>query len=150
MTGAVASCEVATKELSSGVMGTSGLTTTPSGRTAKRMLLELMEPTESPEATGPALSVASRTSFTFELLKASVKGHKPTEAAIGELNRNSSQWLRARKSALMRTATTLSYLDDCMMSPHRGMQYTSLRPAADMAAAMVSRKASGSVRLKSV
>ena len=130
-----------------GVIGASGLTITPSGRAARIRLSLFCAPIASPTPTGPAVSVASRRLRVSELENTSTQGHAPIPAVSWDAYSASSHFPRSNLSLETRTVVRFEYIDPWSTSRGYGMQYCMVMPYAAVAAAMLSRKASRSVKL---
>src|ERR1017187_10474867 len=135
---------------SAGVRGTSGLTITPSRLTACSRLPPSIDPIGSPIPTGPAESVASNNWLVSVLRRLSVKGHAPSAPARREAYRKSVQRSRSKWSPEVRIVVRLLYLELCKKCRADAMQDCMVRFRRPIAAAMLSRNASPSVKLKSV
>src|SRR5450759_5158533 len=109
-----------------------------------------MDPTASAIPTGPAESVASNNWLVSPLIKLSVNGHAPSALAKREAYRKSVQRSRCKWSPLVRIVVRLLDLELCKKCRAEAMQYCIVRCRRPIDAAMLSRKASPSVRLKSV
>src|ERR1019366_7675682 len=108
------------------------------------------EPIGSPIPTGPAESVASSNWLVSVLIELSVNGHAPIALAKRDAYRKSGQRSRCKWSPLVRIVVRLLYLELCKKCRGDAMQYCIVRLRRAIDAAMLSRKASASVRLKSL
>src|ERR1035437_2311982 len=133
-----------------GVSGASGFTITPSRLTACSRFPPLIDPIGSPIPTGPADSVASNNWLVSVLIKLSVNGQAPSALPRREAYRKSVHLSRCKWSPLVRIVVRLLYLELCKKCRAEAMQYCIVRCRRPIDAAMLSRNASPSVRLKSV
>src|ERR1700680_3345777 len=78
-------------DASSGTMGVSGLTMTPSPRTECSRFAALTLPSGSPTPTMPAESVDMSRLSASPLMNTSLHGHTPTSVASCDVYRNASQ-----------------------------------------------------------
>ena len=107
-----------------GTIGTSGLMITPSGahRLADVGRID-GEPVASPDPTGRPSEWQPGHPARLPLWNSSANGHKPKRAGDGRIEQQLVP-ARALKSvtAYQRTATTLSYLEDCRMCVLKRLQ----------------------------